>query len=389
MRAGVGGVPPVNGELADPAACVAKAVRDALNARAVAIACVDDAGAVTLEATAGASSPDLQAVLRSAALAPRVATGSSMEPASAGAASRFVVAPLEAATGIATVLVVDLGEEASGRDVAVAVIQALARPLAVVMRAAAHPGMATTDGRATARRLAVVAHELRRPLAPIASGVTVLRRHGADVDVRGIAGMIDRQVRDLARLVQDLLDEEPADAFDFSVRTQHVDLVVATQDAVQSVLPLVAARRHRVASSIEAVALPVSADPLRLRQIIVNLLENAAKYTPAGGRLDVDVRRDGEYAILEVRDSGLGISAERLATIFEDAPRPPPRPGGGGGGRGVGLPLVRRLVLRHGGTVAAESDGPGRGSRFTVRLPLAAGCRAGSGRLGRAIGAAP
>lgn len=222
------------------------------------------------------------------------------------------------------------------------------------------------------RRLAVVAHELRRPLAPIASGVTLLRRRGADVDVRGLAGMMDRQVRDLARLVQDLADEQPADAFDFSVRLQHVDLVRAVQEAVQVVLPLVAARRHRVASAIEAGPLPVRADPLRLRQIVVNLLENAAKYTPVGGRLDVEVRRDGAHALLQVRDSGLGIAPERLRWIFDDKPRSGAR--AGGGGLGVGLPLVRRLVGRHGGTVSAESDGPGRGSRFTVRLPVAVDC---------------
>jgi signal transduction histidine kinase len=235
------------------------------------------------------------------------------------------------------------------------------------------------------RRLAVVAHELRRPLAPIASGVTLLRRRGADVDVRGLAGMMDRQVRDLARLVQDLADEQPADAFDFSVRLQHVDLVRAVQEAVQVVLPLVAARRHRVVSSIEAGPLPVCADPLRLRQIVVNLLENAAKYTPVNGRLEVDVRRDGGHAVLQVRDSGLGIAPERLPWIFDDKPRDGTRTAGGG--LGVGLPLVQRLVGRHGGTVLAESDGPGRGSRFTVRLPLVGECPATTGSAGAAVGA--
>jgi signal transduction histidine kinase len=219
--------------------------------------------------------------------------------------------------------------------------------------------------------LAMLGHELRNPLSAIASASQILRRTQAHPDLAANAvGVIDRQVRHMARLIEDLLDVS-------RVTRGTVELVRQPLDLGALVAGIVAAWRtagrfdaHTVAAATEPVW--VEGDAARLEQIVTNLLENALKYTPAGGAVDVTVRRDGADAVFEVLDTGTGLThelAERMFELFVQGERPLDR---NQGGLGIGLTLVKRLAELHGGKVAGASAGPGRGSSFSVRLPAIA-----------------
>ena len=228
----------------------------------------------------------------------------------------------------------------------------------------------TDDSRAKDEFLATLSHELRNPLGAIANAVAALDRRAADehAAVR-LRQIIHRQARHLARLVDDLLDVARAAAGKIALHVQPVDLSEVAAACVTSLRASGRAERLRV--SFRAQSVMVSADATRLAQIITNMLDNAVKFTPAGGAIDVDVVREGQKAVLRVRDTGVGIEPEMLPRIFElfaQAQQPMDRPVGG---LGIGLTLSRRLVELHNGTITAASDGPGRGAEFTVRLPVA------------------
>jgi len=228
----------------------------------------------------------------------------------------------------------------------------------------------TDDSRAKDEFLATLSHELRNPLGAIANAVAALDRRAADehAAVR-LRQIIHRQARHLARLVDDLLDVARAAAGKIALHVQPVDLSEVAAACVASLRASGRAERLRV--SFRAQSVMVSADATRLAQIITNMLDNAVKFTPAGGAIDVDVVREGQKAVLRVRDTGVGIEPEMLPRIFElfaQAQQPMDRPVGG---LGIGLTLSRRLVELHNGTITAASDGPGRGAEFTVRLPVA------------------
>jgi len=228
----------------------------------------------------------------------------------------------------------------------------------------------TDDSRAKDEFLATLSHELRNPLGAIANAVAALDRRAADehTAVR-LRQIIHRQARHLARLVDDLLDVARAAAGKIALHVQPVDLSEVAAACVASLRASGRAERLRV--SFRAQSVMVSADATRLAQIITNMLDNAVKFTPAGGAIDVDVVREGQKAVLRVRDTGVGIEPEMLPRIFElfaQAQQPMDRPVGG---LGIGLTLSRRLVELHNGTITAASDGPGRGAEFTVRLPVA------------------
>jgi PAS domain S-box-containing protein len=228
---------------------------------------------------------------------------------------------------------------------------------------------AADANRAKDEFLATLSHELRNPLGAIANAVAALeRRGGAEETGTRLRQIIQRQAHHLTRLVDDLLDVARATAGKIPLNRQAVDLSELVGGCVRTMRAGGRARQHRV--SLRAESVVVNADPTRLAQIVTNMLDNAIKFTPTGGSVDVDVLREGQEAILRVTDNGIGILPEMLSRVFElfaQGEQPMDRPVGG---LGIGLTLSRRLVELHGGTIAAASDGHGRGAQFTVRLPI-------------------
>jgi two-component system, sensor histidine kinase len=228
---------------------------------------------------------------------------------------------------------------------------------------------AAEANRAKDEFLATLSHELRNPLGAIANAVAALERRGSAEEAAGrLRGIIHRQTHHLTRLVDDLLDVARATAGKIVLNRQPIDLSEVAGGCVRTLREGGRARRHRVTFRAESVV--VSADPTRLAQVITNMLDNAVKFTPSGGTVDVDVLREGQEAIVRVSDTGVGIAPEMLARVFElfaQVEQPLDR---SVGGLGIGLTLSRRLVEMHGGTIAAASEGHGRGAQFTVRLPV-------------------
>jgi len=219
--------------------------------------------------------------------------------------------------------------------------------------------------------LAMLAHELRNPLAAVTTGMHVLDEVGSrDRQATQTRATILRQMGMLTRLVDDLLDVSRITRGKVELRKEPVPLREALEHAIATSRPLVDERRHQLVQDIAFEPLWVQADSTRVQQVISNLINNAAKYTEPGGRIVVGLRRDGDHAVLTVRDTGIGIEAEMLDRIFELFAQADQSPARSRGGLGVGLTLVKQLVEMHGGSVRARSDGLSRGSEFEVRLPL-------------------
>ena len=222
--------------------------------------------------------------------------------------------------------------------------------------------------------LATLAHELRNPLAPIRNAVEILGLKGPlPPELQEAREVILRQVTHMVHLVNDLLDVSRITRNELQIRKEQVELQSVLHNAVETSRPLIEASHHRLAVSMSAAPLVVHADPTRLAQVVSNLLNNAAKFTPVGGDICLTAYRRGDEVIVSVRDSGIGIAPEHQSRIFEmfsQLQHPLERPEGG---LGIGLSLVRRVVALHGGNVEVRSDGLGRGSEFTVRLPVAIG----------------
>ena len=228
--------------------------------------------------------------------------------------------------------------------------------------------------------LATLAHELRNPLAPVRTGVQLLRMSGADQDVqRRVTAMIDRQVTHMVRLVDDLLEVSRIGRGKIELRKGLVDMSAVVRSALETAAGTIEGAGHQMAVSLPAEPAWIQADPVRLAQVVGNLLNNAAKYTEPGGTITVSCTRHGKDVVLSVRDTGAGISAEMLPRVFDLFTQVDSTVGRAQGGLGIGLALVKYLVEMHGGSVEARSEGPGRGSEFIVRLPLAApGARPGA-----------
>jgi PAS domain S-box-containing protein len=217
--------------------------------------------------------------------------------------------------------------------------------------------------------LAMLGHELRNPLAPILTALQLMKLRGHATGAEREREVIERQVRHVARLVDDLLDISKITRGKISLEREPIEISVAIAKAVEIVGPIIDRRTHRLSVEVSRKGLAVDGDPVRLSQVIANLLTNAALYTPHGGRIDLSARRDGMDVVFDVTDTGIGIGAELLPRIFEmftQGVRPIDR---AEGGLGLGLALVQSLVKLHGGSVTADSGGSGKGSRFTVRLP--------------------
>ena len=221
--------------------------------------------------------------------------------------------------------------------------------------------------------LATLAHELRNPLAPVRNGLQILRMGGADVEGAGkTLSMMDRQLRHITHLVDDLMDVARVSSGKVALRMERVPLRAIIDSAVETSRQAIEAGDHEFALKLPREELPVEADRTRMVQVLANLLNNAAKYTPPEGRIVLVVKREGRSAVVRVSDTGVGIPPEMLPKVFEMFTQVGTSLERSQGGLGIGLTLVKRLVEMHGGSVFAESAGPGQGSTFTVRLPLAA-----------------
>ncbi len=239
--------------------------------------------------------------------------------------------------------------------------------------------------------LAMLGHELRNPLAAILTASELMdRRAGQPLREQAI---VSRQSRHLARLVDDLLEVARVTSGKIVLHRVAFDLHEVAQRALATLQP--AARQQGVELGLHSDSAPLLlvADPVRVEQVLTNIVGNGIKYTPSGGRIDVEVLRDGDDAVLRVRDTGAGIDPAVLPRIFDLFVQGPDTMDRAQGGMGIGLTLVQRLVLLHGGSVRAQSDGPGKGSEFEVRLPLHADRgrrrRARAGRTGLAPHRAP
>lgn len=214
------------------------------------------------------------------------------------------------------------------------------------------------------RFIAMLAHELRNPLAPILNAIEILRSPEPDDAVE----IIERQVKHLARLVEDLLDLSRVTRGKISVKKCALDLAQSVRAAAHAARPAILKGRQRFAIELPEEPLWVKADPVRLEQIVSNLLVNAAKFTEADKQISLSLRQEGSMGVLRVRDEGIGIPLEMMDRIFE--PFVQVEGSGNKSGLGLGLPLVRQLVQLHNGTVEVQSDGLGHGSEFIVRFQL-------------------
>jgi len=221
--------------------------------------------------------------------------------------------------------------------------------------------------------LATLAHELRNPLAPVRNGLQILRLGPGGAELRGrTLDIMDRQLAHLVRLVDDLMDVSRVTSGKVALRRERADLRELVDAAVETSRQMIDAGGHTLSVRLPDAPLPLDADRTRIVQVISNLLNNAAKYTPKGGRIEVSAAFEGRSAAVRVADDGVGVPAEMLPSIFDMFTQVGTTLDRAQGGLGIGLTLVRRLVELHGGTVAAESPGPGGGTTFTVLLPLAA-----------------
>jgi signal transduction histidine kinase len=222
--------------------------------------------------------------------------------------------------------------------------------------------------------LAMLAHELRNPLAPVAMAAQILRvGQVTPVRLKQIYEIIDRQISHMTSLLDDLLDVSRVTGGLVTLAQELHEISVIVRDAVEQARPLVEMRHQRLSLTLSAQAAQVYGDGTRLVQILTNLLNNASKYTPQGGAIELELTQDAAMVQIVVRDSGIGIDAALLPHVFDLFVQGERSPDRSQGGLGLGLALVKALVERHQGSVTAASAGSGAGSEFSLRLPLAQG----------------
>jgi signal transduction histidine kinase len=220
--------------------------------------------------------------------------------------------------------------------------------------------------------LATLAHELRNPLAPVRHGLDILRKSPDSKDAVEIREMMDRQLVHLVRLIDDLLDVSRVSQGKIELRKERIKAADVLHSALESSRPLIDSAGHSLTIDVPPEPIWLDADLTRLAQVVGNLLNNAAKYTPEGGRIGLSLRTDGADAVIAVSDNGLGIPADMQSKVFQLFAQVENHMDRARGGLGIGLALVKQLVAMHDGSVSAESAGTGQGSVFTVRIPLAA-----------------
>jgi PAS domain S-box-containing protein len=217
---------------------------------------------------------------------------------------------------------------------------------------------------------AMLGHELRNPLSPIVTAVQILKLRGDGQYGKALA-VVERQVQYLIRLVDDLLDVSRVIRGNIQIKKQLLRLQDVVAEGAEVAIPVIEQRRHRLEVQLPPFDLRLNGDRNRLAQVVANLLTNAAKYTDPGGAIVVEGRQEGEEVVLVVKDTGIGITPELLPHVFEMFTQERQAADRARGGLGIGLAIVRNVVELHGGTVCAESEGLGKGSVFTVRLPSA------------------
>ncbi len=217
--------------------------------------------------------------------------------------------------------------------------------------------------------LAVLSHELRNPLAAIANAVTLATLSHTREHLELSRDVTARQVKNFTHLIDDLLDVSRVSQGKIQLRKEIVNAVPILRHAVETVTPLLEERKHVLTLSFASPEMRIEADATRLEQMLVNLLANAAKYTPDGGHIELIAEMAGAEFVCRVRDNGMGISPELLPRMFDLFSQADQSLSRSGGGLGIGLTLVRSLAVLHGGTIAATSDGPDKGSEFVLRLP--------------------
>jgi signal transduction histidine kinase/ActR/RegA family two-component response regulator len=221
--------------------------------------------------------------------------------------------------------------------------------------------------------IALLAHELRNPLAPISSGIEILKRRDLDPGVAERVTMtMSRQAAQLVRLIDDLLDVSRISSGRLQLKKSRVKLPDIVRDAVAAVRPLIERSRHQLTLEVPHETIMLDADAARLTQVLANLLNNAARYTPSGGKVSIAVKRDGDAVTVSVKDTGYGIPDNALPHVFEMFYQGADPRSATQTGLGIGLALAKSLVEMHGGTIEAASAGVDRGSEFTLRLPAIA-----------------
>ncbi|HET9934250.1 MAG TPA: ATP-binding protein, partial [Polyangiaceae bacterium] len=229
---------------------------------------------------------------------------------------------------------------------------------------------ADAAARAKDEFLAMLGHELRNPLAPIMTALHLLKSKETP-DIRREREIIERQATHLIHLVDDLLDASRVAQGKIELKRSHVALSEVVAMAVEMAAPLFEKKNHRLLIDVPKAGLDLHADPMRLAQVVSNLLTNAARYTKAGGNIALTARREQDFALLKVEDNGIGIAPEHVAQLFNMFFQAPQRRDRAEGGLGLGLALAKSLIELHGGNVSASSPGLGLGSVFEVRVPLA------------------
>jgi len=216
--------------------------------------------------------------------------------------------------------------------------------------------------------LAILAHELRNPLAPLSNALEAIKRPEGVGMMEWARGVMERQVTQMVRLIDDLLDLSRVSRGKIKLNRENLDLADIVHDAFEVCRPAIDRAAHQLDVSLPRERVQLEGDHTRLVQVLCNLLSNAAKYTPPGGRIGVAARTEGSDVLIEVSDNGTGIPADMLPKVFDMFTQVEHSLERSQGGLGIGLTLVKRLVELHGGSIEAYSDGPGCGSRFVVRL---------------------
>jgi signal transduction histidine kinase len=220
--------------------------------------------------------------------------------------------------------------------------------------------------------LALASHELRNPLFAMTVAVDAIRRAAQNIpNLAEPFGVIDRQLHAIRRLLDDITDAARASTGQMKLRRDRLDLRDIIRGSLETMRPAIQSRGHVVHEILLPVAIPVDGDSDRLQQVVRNLVDNAVKYSPPGGRIGIEATTEGTEAVLKVEDNGMGVAPDMQSRIFELFTRVHHPDHQDEKGLGIGLALVKNLVAQHGGTIQVRSNGPGTGSEFTVRLPLA------------------
>ena len=274
------------------------------------------------------------------------------------------------AVGALTFVTTDSGREYEEADLRTA--EDLAHRAAIAIENASLVATLRESDRRKDEFLAMLAHELRNPLAPIRNAAHIIRaRATGERELTWATEIIERQVYQMTRLVDDLLDVSRITSGKITLHRERIDARATVAIVVEACQPQITSQHHKLNVDLPAEPLYVDADPVRLSQILFNLLDNAAKYTDPGGRIWLMMTPDDGWVEIRVRDTGIGIASDMLTQIFEMFTQIDRSLERSKGGLGIGLMLVHRLVEMHGGTVRATSDGAGQGSEFVVRLPQA------------------